>query len=89
MLDSDLNSMIYVFSGNVTIPRETRVKTQPHVIGLGVKQSINDGELGFKEIKLSNSIIINDGELNEPIARYGPFVMNTKRKYNKHFLIIL
>ena len=87
MLDPDLNSMIYVFSGNVTIPKATRVKTQPHVIGLGVKQSINDGELGIFsqgdkiviDSNLSSEFLILAGpELNEPIARYGPFVMNTK-----------
>ena len=33
-LDSGLNSMIYVFSGNVTIPRETSVRTHPQIFGL-------------------------------------------------------
>ena len=94
MLDPDLNSMIYVFSGNVTIPKATRVKTQPHVIGLGVKQSINDGELGIFsqgdkiviDSNLSSEFLILAGpELNEPIARYGPFVMNTKEEIQQAF----
>ena len=93
-LDSGLNSMIYVFSGNVTIPRETSVRTHPQIFGLGVKQSINDGELGlFSEgekivinSNMSSEFLILAGpELNEPIARYGPFVMNSKSEIEQAF----
>ncbi|MBA41290.1 MAG: pirin [Euryarchaeota archaeon] len=93
-LDPYLNSMIYVFAGNVSIPRETSVKTQPQVFGLGVKQSINDGELGlFSEgekivinSNMSSEFLILAGpELNEPIARYGPFVMNTREEIQQAF----
>ena len=93
-LDSGLNSMIYVFSGNVTIPRETSVRTHPQIFGLGVKQSINDGELGLfsegeKIVIISNMssefLILAGPELNEPIARYGPFVMNTREEIQQAF----
>ena len=82
------------FSGNVTIPRETSVRTHPQIFGLGVKQSINDGELGlFSEgekivinSNMSSEFLILAGpELNEPIARYGPFVMNTRSEIMEAF----
>ena len=93
-LEPTLNSMIYVFGGNVSIPRETGVKTRPQVFGLGVKQSINDGELGVLsegekiviESNMSSEFLILSGpELNEPIARYGPFVMNTREEIQQAF----
>ena len=93
-LDSNLNSMIYVFSGNVTIPRETTVKTHPQTLGLGVKQQIGDGELallseGEEIIIQSNAfsefLILAGPELNEPIARHGPFVMNTREEIQQAF----
>tara|TARA_Y100001968_G_scaffold331017_2_gene384442 strand:- start:2858 stop:3730 length:873 start_codon:yes stop_codon:yes gene_type:complete len=93
-LKSNLNSMIYVFSGNVTIPRETTVKTHPQILGLGVKQQISDGELallseGEEIIIQSNAfsefLILAGPELNEPIARHGPFVMNTREEIQQAF----
>ena len=94
-LDSNLNSMIYVFSGNVAIPRGTGVKTHPQAFGLGVKQQISDGELGIlsegdsiviKSNVFSEFLILAGPELNEPIARYGPFVMNTREEIEQAFL---
>ena len=93
-LDSNLNSMIYVFSGNVTIPKDTTAKTHPQTFGLGVKQQISDGELALlsegdeiiiEATDLSEFLILAGPELNEPIARYGPFVMNTKQEIQQAF----
>ena len=94
-LDYELNSMIYVFSGKVTIDNEEFVKKSPKVFGLGVKQEIEDGELGIlsegnvlkiKSNEKSEFLILAGPELNEPISRYGPFVMNTREEVEQAFL---
>ena len=94
-IDSLLNSMIYVFSGKVTVFNETRVKTRPQSLGLGVNQQIRDGELAVlsegPEVEIrsnmeSELLILAGPELNEPISRYGPFVMNTREEIEQAFL---
>ena len=94
-LESDLNGMIYVFSGKVTIDNPLQVKTHPGSPGIGSNQQIRDGELGLltkgKEIMIqsdteSEFLILAGPELNEPIARYGPFVMNTQEEIHQAIL---
>ncbi|MFL2951745.1 MAG: pirin family protein [Candidatus Thalassarchaeaceae archaeon] len=94
-IDSLLNSMIYVFSGKVTVFNETRIKTRPQSLGLGINQQIRDGELAVlsegPEVEIrsnmeSELLILAGPELNEPISRYGPFVMNTREEIEQAFL---
>ena len=94
-LESDLNGMIYVFSGKVTIDNPLQVKTHPGSPGIGSNQQIRDGELALltkgKEIIIqseteSEFLILAGPELNEPIARYGPFVMNTQEEIHQAIL---
>ena len=94
-LESDLNGMIYVFSGKVTIDNPLQVKTHPRSPGIGSNQQIRDGELALltkgKEIMIqseteSEFLILAGPELNEPIARYGPFVMNTQEEIHQAIL---
>jgi len=72
-LDEELNGMIYVFKGEVSIEGK----------------SVKDGSLALlstgSEVKIeakeqSEFLILAGPELNEPIARYGPFVMNTREE---------
>ena len=93
-IESQLNSMIFVFSGKITVFNETRVKEYPHVLGLGVNQQVRDGELALlsegPEVEIhsngsSELLILAGPELNEPISRYGPFVMNTKEEIEQAF----
>ena len=72
-LDEELNGMIYVFKGEVSIEGK----------------SVKDGSLALlsagPEVKIdakeqSEILILAGPELNEPIARYGPFVMNTREE---------
>lgn len=90
-----LNGMIYVFSGKITIANELHMKTNPQTFGLGTNQQIRDGELALlsegEEIVIdadasSEFLILAGPELNEPIARHGPFVMNTREEIRQAFL---
>ena len=92
---SDLNAMIYVFGGRVTVVNRLSVRNHPLPYGLGVNQQVSDGELALLsegenfEIKseaASEFLILAGPEINEPIARYGPFVMNTREEINQAFL---
>jgi len=92
---SDLNAMIYVFGGRVAVVNRLSVRNHPLPYGLGVNQQVSDGELALLsegenfEIKSeadSEFLILAGPEINEPIARYGPFVMNTREEINQAFL---
>lgn len=73
-IDAGLNAMIYVFNGTV------------HLSG----KPVRDGQLGIMtdgsevvfEAKSGDAefLILAGPEINEPIARYGPFVMNTREE---------
>jgi hypothetical protein len=89
---SGLNGMIYVFSGSVRVNDQLSVRTQPMPFGMGVKQQVSDGELALLsdgesvEIMCESPcdlLILAGPEINEPIARYGPFVMNTREEIHQ------
>jgi len=72
-LDDNLNCMLYVFGGDISV---------------GTK-SVKDGKLALlspgSEINITTEqggefLILAGPEINEPIARYGPFVMNTREE---------
>ena len=86
--------MIFVFSGKITVFNEARVKKYPQVLGLGVNQQVMDGELALlsegPEVEIhsngaSELLILAGPELNEPVSRYGPFVMNTREEIEQAF----
>ena len=94
-IESHLNSMIFVFSGEINVLNEARVKKYPQVLGLGVNQQVRDGELALlsegPEVEIrsngaSELLILAGPELNEPISRYGPFVMNTREEIEQAFI---
>jgi len=80
VIEQGLNGMIYVFGGTV------------HIDG----KPVQDGELGIltdgDEVVLealeedAEFLILAGPELNEPIARYGPFVMNTSEEIQQALL---
>ena len=70
-IDAGLNGMIYVFGGELEI--EGKSVTDG---GLAI---LSDGdEVVMSSENGAECLILAGPELNEPIARYGPFVMNTR-----------
>lgn len=70
-LDSQLNAMIYVFEGSINVGDE-EVEDGGFVI-------LSEGD----KVQLSGNgrcLVLAGPALDEPIARYGPFVMNTQEE---------
>jgi len=91
-IGADLNGMIYAFGGSVNVVNRMGVRSSPLPLGFGVKQQVSDGELALLtegdviELKCDQSaelLILAGPEINEPIARYGPFVMNTRQEIHQ------
>ena len=91
-IGADLNGMIYAFGGRVNVVNRMGVRSSPLPLGFGVKQQVSDGELALLtegdviELKCDQSaelLILAGPEINEPIARYGPFVMNTREEIHQ------
>ena len=91
-IGADLNGMIYVFGGSVKLVDRPGVRSYPLPLGFGVRQQVNDGELALlsegdvielKCDKDADLLILAGPEINEPIARYGPFVMNTREEIHQ------
>ena len=79
-LDNFWNTFIYVYSGEAIIENETIQKGQLAVLS-------EKGLLNFTSNKKSilKCIVVSGEPLNEPVARGGPFVMNTKEEVLKAF----
>lgn len=66
--------MVYVFSGSVSVAG--RIVPRYHVGALK-----NDGDLvTFTATEPAELLLLAAEPIREPIARYGPFVMNTRQE---------
>ena len=78
-ISDSLNSMIYVFGGKLSI--------QDEVINDGELALLSEGgEILIESEEASEFLILAGPELNEPIARHGPFVMNTQQEIQQAFI---
>mgnify|MGYP006079448977 FL=1 len=80
VIEQGLNGMIYVFGGTVHIDGKP-----VHDGQLGI---LTDGDEVIFEARNENAefLILAGPEINEPIARYGPFVMNTREEIQQALL---
>jgi len=72
-LDSELNGMVYVFKGEIEIEGKS-------VSDGSLALLSNGSSVQFKAKSDSEFLILAGPEIGEPIARYGPFVMNTREE---------
>jgi len=79
---ADFNSLAYVLSGNgFAGPDKRPVKTgQLAVFGAGDAITFAAGANGDMDI-----LLLGGAPIREPVAAYGPFVMNTRAELNQAF----
>jgi len=65
------NAFVYVYDGAVVVDAQTLTKTELGVLGDGDTIEVRAGDAGAKVL------IVAGKPLGEPVARHGPFVMNT------------
>ena len=79
-VDDDWNSFIYIYNGKAKIANRSLNSGQLGVLSdSGIVDLHADGSSDLK------CIIVGGEKLNEPVARGGPFVMNTKAEILKAF----
>ena len=79
-IDDDWNSFVYVYNGKAKIANRSLNSGQLGVLSdSGIVDLHADGSSDLK------CIIVGGEKLNEPVARGGPFVMNTKAEILKAF----
>ena len=69
--------MAYVFGGDLSIEGKTIEDGQLGILTPGDKINFKSGDSG------AEFLLMGGPELNEPIARYGPFVMNTREEIHQ------
>ena len=72
-LSADLNGMLYVFGGEISIEGKPVKDGKLALLSPG-NEVIIQSQIG------AEFLILAGPEINEPIARYGPFVMNTREE---------
>ena len=72
-LDDGLNCMLYMMKGEVQMSNEIGKEHQLLLLS-------SDGDVDLTANEDSEFLILAGPEINEPIARYGPFVMNTREE---------
>jgi len=77
-LNDGWNVFIYVYEGSIVINKKVQYKN------LAVLNNIGDLEI-FTKNDNAKFILIGGEPLNEPVARGGPFVMNTKQEILEAF----
>ncbi len=80
-IDADDNSFIYVIDGELSIGEEAQLLAEKNI---GILER-GDQISVISKTNLSRFIVISAKPLNEPIARGGPFVMNSEAEVQQAF----
>ena len=81
-IQKDFTNFVYVYEGNLEAGREGR-QVAPHQLALF---DAVQGELFVKANTQSRFLVLAAAPLREPVARRGPFVMNTEQEIREAIL---
>lgn len=73
------NAFVYVFDGCVSVSGESVAEKEIALLG-------NGDELSLSSERGGRCLVVGGRPLEEPVARYGPFVMNTEQELRQAFL---
>jgi len=76
LVGGDLNVMVYMFGGSAKINGKLVEDGQLALLSQG-------SEIELVSDQGAEFLVLAGPEINEPIARYGPFVMNTRQEINQ------
>ncbi|HWF45067.1 MAG TPA: pirin family protein [Candidatus Kapabacteria bacterium] len=77
----DINAMLYVFHGSVMIGNDERVKEGE----LGILSDGDRVEFSNASDSQTELLVLGGKPIGEPVARYGPFVMNEREEVFQAF----
>jgi redox-sensitive bicupin YhaK (pirin superfamily) len=81
---AEQQGLVYVFKGAATVGSDLRTVSEGHAALLGSGDSVNLG-VATDETKAAEILLLSGKPLHEPVARYGPFVMNTREEIEQAF----
>jgi redox-sensitive bicupin YhaK (pirin superfamily) len=86
-LPKDYAAFLYVFEGSLSVGNESKpVRTHElAVLGEGAEIRLKGVSAGA-DGKTARAILVAGRPLKEPVAKYGPFVMNTREELQQAFL---
>jgi redox-sensitive bicupin YhaK (pirin superfamily) len=86
-LPQDYAAFLYVFEGSVVVGNESKpVRTHElAVLGEGAEIRLKGVSAGA-DGRTARAILVAGRPLREPVAKYGPFVMNTREELQQAFL---
>jgi redox-sensitive bicupin YhaK (pirin superfamily) len=81
---AEQSGLVYVFKGKATIGSEQRAVAEGQAALLGPGDSVNLG-VANDASEPAEILLLSGKPLHEPVARYGPFVMNTREEIEQAF----
>jgi redox-sensitive bicupin YhaK (pirin superfamily) len=81
---AEQSGLIYVFKGTATIGSDRRQVAEGQAALLGSGDSVSIG-VSAEQSGPAEVLLLSGKPLNEPVARYGPFVMNTREQIEQAF----
>jgi quercetin 2,3-dioxygenase len=81
---AEQSGLVYIFRGTATIGSDQRTVADGHAALLGSGDSVNIS-VSLDATTPAEILLLSGKPLHEPVARYGPFVMNTREEIEQAF----